>query len=153
SLTHVLQSITGYTSSSGSVGSVPALGLTLDKSGHLSFDPSALTSDNMAAVQQFLGDTTTGGFIKTANDSLDGVANSNNGILQSTSQTLQNQITSQTNHIADEQTRVDTLQTTLTAQLTEADAAIATLQSQKSFFTNLFAATYLNNTTTGLGGS
>jgi flagellar hook-associated protein 2 len=144
-LTNVLQSISQYASSSGSVGSLNDLGLSLDETGNLDFDPTALSSANMASVQQFLGSTTTGGFLKSANDALTAVVDPTSGVIQSEITTDTNQINNQNNLIAEAQTRVNDLQTSLQAQLSAADAAIATLQSQTSYFTALFDATYLNN--------
>ena len=150
-LRSALQAITGFTGGSGSVASLNDLGLSLDATGNLSFDASVLSSANMASVQQFLGSTTTGGFLQAANDALNSVAYPGTGIIESEITTAQNEISNENSQISEDQTRVNDLTTSLQAQLSAADAAIATLQSQQTYFTDLFDATYLNNN--GTNGS
>jgi flagellar hook-associated protein 2 len=141
----ILQQFSQYTGGSGSVGSLTALGLSLDQSGHLSFDPTVFTGNNIAAVQQFLGSTSSGGFLKAATDTINSASDATSGIIQTDVNGLTAHITNLNDRITQIQTRVDDITTNLQAQLSAADAAIATLQAQKSYFTNLFAATYLNN--------
>ena len=151
-LRSALQAITGYATGSGSVASVNDLGLSLDATGNLDFDASALSSANMTSVQQFLGSTTTGGFLQAANDALNSVAYPGTGIIESEITTAQKEISNENSQISEDQTRVNDLTTSLQAQLSAADAAIATLQSQQTYFTDLFDATYLNNNN-GTNGS
>ena len=73
----------------------------------------------------------------------------NKGAIETEYATLQTQINDQNQQIQDDQARVTTLQNNLTAQLSQADAAIATLQSQKTYYTELFQAQYNNNGTLG----
>lgn len=144
-LNSVLTSISEYTSGSGSVASLNDLGLSLDDNGNLDFDPSALSSANMAGVQQFLGSTTTGGFLQAASNNLTSVDDPTNGVIASESNAAQDEINNENNEISEDQTRISDMTTSLQAQLSAADAAIATLQAQQTYFTDLFDATYLNN--------
>jgi flagellar hook-associated protein 2 len=144
SLQNVLTGISLY-SGSGSVGSLTTLGLTLDQTGHLSFDATAFNNQNATAVQQFLGATASGGFLKSANDALASMADASTGVMQSGIASYQDRIISQNARIVDEQTRIDGLTVQLQQQLTAADAAVAGLQAQKSYFAQLFQAQYPAN--------
>jgi flagellar capping protein FliD len=54
-------------------------------------------------------------------------------------------ITNDENQISNDQTQVNTIQTNLSAQLSAADAAIAVLQEQNQYYTNLFQTENANN--------
>jgi flagellar hook-associated protein 2 len=151
-LTDMLQSISTYTSGSGSVNSLADLGLSIDQTGQMSFDASSFNTADSSAVQQFLGSTTTGGFLQTANNSLESFIDPTNGLLVKETSNLQTQITSDNSQIAQQQTQISSLQTNLEQQLSQADAAIATLQAQTSYFQQLFTAEYGNGTSTTSGG-
>jgi flagellar hook-associated protein 2 len=138
-LSDSLRQISQFTGS-GSIQSLTDVGLNLDSTGHLTFDPTKFASQDPGAVQQFLGSVNSGGLLKTANDALNSIDDSTTGVLQSSIKSLQSQITEQNNHIAEEQLRVTNLQTNLEAELTKADAAVAALESQKSYFSQLFTA-------------
>jgi flagellar capping protein FliD len=55
------------------------------------------------------------------------------------------EITSDNSEISDDQTRVNTIQADLQQQLSAADAAIAVLQQQSTFYTNLFQTENAND--------
>ncbi|SPE30372.1 hypothetical protein SBA3_1650022 [Candidatus Sulfopaludibacter sp. SbA3] len=149
-LTNVLQNLSQYSSGGGSVVSLNDLGLSVDENGQMSFDASAFSGQNIAAVTQFLGNSTTGGFMKAATDALTSVADTNSGAIETEFGALQNQIDSQNSQIKDEQSRITDMQNNLMNELTQADAAIANLQAQKAYYTQLFQAEYYsNNGTTG----
>jgi flagellar hook-associated protein 2 len=152
SLSHVLNSLLQYNGSSGSVGSLSALGLSIDQNGVLSFDASTFSAANPADVQQFLGNTTSGGFLQAANSALTAVTDPSTGILQTADNSIQADITNENTYISQEQVRISNLQTTLTQQLSAADAAIATLQSQDTYYQQLFTAEYGNGTSSTSGG-
>jgi flagellar hook-associated protein 2 len=151
-LTSMLQNIATYTSGSGSVNSLADLGLSVDQTGQMSFDASSFNTADSSAIQQFLGSTTTGGFLQTANNSLESFIDPNNGLLVKETSNLQTQITSDNNQIAQQQVQISDLQANLEQQLSAADAAIATLQAQTSYFQQLFTAEYGNGTSTTSGG-
>jgi flagellar hook-associated protein 2 len=131
-------------------GALANFGITLDKTGHLSVDSAAFTAAataNFPALLSTVGSSSTGGFLQTATNLLSGLEDASNGLIKSEETDLQSQITAQQNKIAGEQARVNQLQTSLTAQISKADAAIASLESQVSYVTGLFAQyTGANNT-------
>ena len=137
-------------SGSGSVQDLSDLGLTLDSTGNLSFDASQFGSQGSAGIQQFLGGLTTGGFLQTANNALSAVADPTTGAITDSISTISSEITNDNSQISDDQARVNALQTNLQAQLSAADAAIAVLEQQQTFYTSLFATENANNTA-GLG--
>ncbi len=153
SLANVLNGISTYSSDSGdtggagSVGSLSDLGITLELggTGTLSFDPATFAAANPASVQQFLGSISSSGFLQSANSSLDAMTDPTTGVLQSDTTAIQTQITNENADIAEQQTIITDLQTNLQSQLSSADAAIATLQAQNTYYTQLFNAEYGNN--------
>lgn len=141
SLAGVLQQLGNF--NNGSPASALAnYGITLDQTGTLSVNTAAFATAanaNFPALLATLGSSTTGGFLQLATNLLSGVEDSTTGLVPTEVTQLGNQITSQQNQIAAEQARVNTLQTNLTAQVSQADATIASLESQVSYVTGLFA--------------
>jgi flagellar hook-associated protein 2 len=128
--------------------SLAAYGLTLDKTGHLLVDSTALTTAANANFSGFLatlGGTSTGGFLKAAADSLNGLEDTTNGTLKLEESNLKDLISTRQNRIADEQSRLTQLQADLTARIAKADAAIAALESQSSYVNGLFYSITGNN--------
>ena len=152
----LLQSLTGIlhqlgTYNNGSAANALAnFGVTLDQTGHLSVNTANFTSAanaNFPALLTTLGSSASGGFLKTASDLLSGVENATTGIIKAEETSIDGEITSQQTRIANEQAIVNNLQTSLTAQIAKADSAIASLESQVSYVTGLFAQyTGANNT-------
>jgi flagellar hook-associated protein 2 len=117
-------------------------GISLDQTGHLSVDTNALTTAANADFPTFLstlGNSTTGGFLKAASNLLDSVENATTGALKGEETLTSTQIASQNTKITNAQATVTQLQTNLTAQIAQADATIAGLESQVSYVTGLFA--------------
>jgi flagellar hook-associated protein 2 len=138
----VLQQISQYTSNSSSdVNSLADLGITVSQTGQLTFDAGSMSTDQ-AAVSQFLGGISSGGFLQTVNNDLTSVTDPTSGMIATEYNSLQGTITSDNSQIADQQYQISNLQTNLEAQLSQADAAIATLQSQDTYFQQLFTAEY-----------
>lgn len=130
---------------SGSVQSLADLGVTVDKTGHLSFDQSVLSAANPQDVQSFLGSASTSGFLNLAANTLNTLEDPTNGTFQTEETSVQGQIVNKNDQISAEQDRIDQLQTSLTKQISAADALIASLQQQLSNVTSLFAS--INGTT------
>ena len=142
-LGQALTSISEYSSGSSGVTSLADLGLTLDSStGHLSLDPTVLSSANPSAVQAFLGSVSTGGFLQTADNTLTSLTDPTSGVIQDSLTSLQTSITNENNVISRQIDQVTTLQTNLQKQLSQADATLATLEQQVTFMTDLFATMY-----------
>jgi len=144
SLGQSLQSLGEYTGGSGNVQSLADLGLTFNSSGQLSFDQAtfeSVASTDPSDVSNFLGAPTTGGFLESATNLLNGLQDLNNGVFATTNNSYQSQITSDNQEITDQEARITTLQNNLTAQMTQADTLIASLESQDTYVTSLFTDT------------
>jgi len=142
SLSQILHQLGTYTNGAPSAA-LANFGVTVDQSGRLSVDSTTLTATAGADFQgllSVLGSSTGGGFLKTATDLLGAVEDPVSGTIKGEETTISNAITAQQKRIADEQTAIDGIQTNLTAQIAKADASIASLQSQLSYVTGLFAA-------------
>lgn len=80
--------------------------------------------------------------MESAYNELDAYTNSDTGVIYSALSTVETSITGDNNKLSMDETQVTALQTSLLAQLSSADAAIATLQAQKTYYQELFQATY-----------
>lgn len=141
-LQNALNSLLNYTNGTGAVDSLASIGLTLGSDGTLSFDSTVFDTQSSSAIQQFLGGITTGGFLETANTALTSVSQSSTGDIESEFNSLQTEVTNEDTLITNEETRVTDLTNNMEAQLSTADAAIANLEEQKSYYTQLFQAEY-----------
>lgn len=141
-LSDVLQQISQYTSGSGAVETLNDLGLTVDDTGTMSFDSSTFSALNTTDVTQFLGSVSTGGFVQTAENALTSVDDSTTGDLATEYNAFQTEITNDNQQVTNDQNQIGLMETNLESQLTQADAAIATLQTQQSYFQELFQAEY-----------
>jgi flagellar hook-associated protein 2 len=149
-LQDALDKIAQFTGTSGSVMDLSDLGLTLGSDGSLSLDSSQLSTQSAAGIQQFLGGLTSGGFLQSANNILTTFTDTTTGTLADEYNNVGNEITSDQTRISTDQNQVNLIQTNLTEQLSQADAAIAVLQQQTTFYTNLFQTENANNIA-GLG--
>jgi flagellar hook-associated protein 2 len=140
-----LSQVSQYTSATGSVQSLSDLGLDLSDSGTLSFDSSQFNSQTAAGIQQFLGGLTSGGFLEAANNAISNISDPTTGMLVTQYASVGTEVTADQNEIADDQTQVNLIQSNLSQQLSAADAAIAVLQEQNSYYTNLFQTENANN--------
>ncbi len=149
SLQTSLLSLATYTGSSGNVQSMADLGLTFDTSGHLQFDSSVLSqasSNSLSNVLSFVGTETSGGFLQAATNVLQSVTDATNGTLTQASQSITDELSSIGTKITDDNTRITLMQTSLTAQMAQADSTIASLESQVSYYTDLFSTQRANAT-------
>ena len=142
-LQQALTSIGSYTSTSNGMTSLSDLGLTFDKSGHLNFDPSVLADASTSQIDNvvsFLGGATSGGFLQFATNTLSNIEDSTSGVLTNEITQTNSSITSDNQLISQQQTQITQLQTNLQAQMSKADSAIASLESQQTFYNSLFYA-------------
>jgi flagellar hook-associated protein 2 len=147
-LSQSLRSLAGFTGGSGAAQNLTDLGLTFDKTGKLSFDQTVFESVAAAHpndVSAFLGSSTTSGFLKSATDALNTLEDPISGIIETTKAGAQTAIDHQNRRIDDEQSRIDALTKDLTGRMAAADALIATLEQQVTYFTTLFGS--MNGTT------
>jgi flagellar hook-associated protein 2 len=140
-LSQSLRELAGFAGGAGSVQNLTDLGITFDKTGKLSLDQTAF--ENVLAahpgnVSAFLGSATTGGFLKAATDIMNSLEDPINGTIETTRTSAQTAITNQNRRIADEQDRIDILQNSLIARMAAADALIASLEQQVTYFNSLF---------------
>jgi flagellar hook-associated protein 2 len=152
SITQSLRNIAGYQTGSGGIDSLTALGLNFDDKGKLSLDTAAFnsaTKDNFAQLTTFLGSATGGGFLQTATDTMNGLEDSTNGVLKAGIDLLKTEMADQDNRIATEQDRVDKLKADTQSRMAAADALIAQMEQQVTYFTNMFDS--MKNTNTGYG--
>ncbi len=141
-----LRDLTGYTGGDAAVSNLAALGVSFNSdTGQLAFDQAqfqGIASSNPNDVSAFLGSVSSGtGFLGTATNILKGVEDPISGAIQSSLGTVQQQIQTDDNQITQDQASITTMQNQLTEQMAKADAAIATLESQVTFFTTLFSDT------------
>jgi flagellar hook-associated protein 2 len=143
-LSNVLDQIANYTGSgSGGVSTLSALGVSLQVTGQLSFDQSTFAAASQSDISNFLGSMESStGFLSAASNTLNSVTDPTNGLFGAETSSIQSQITSDNTQIANDQARVTALQDSLQAQLSQADAAIATLQQQDTYYQELFQAEY-----------
>jgi flagellar hook-associated protein 2 len=152
SLGQILQSVSLYSNGSGSVTSITGLGLDLDATGHLSFDPTQLSALSPATIQQFLGSATSG-FVGAATSALTSAADPGTGMIESDVNSVQGQINNENTLISQKQDQVSALQASMQQQLAAADAAIAVLQQQVTMMSDLFTAQYGANANSNTNSS
>jgi flagellar hook-associated protein 2 len=153
SLSGILHQLGTY-SNGGPATALANYGVTLDQSGRLSVNGTALiaaASSDFHGLLAILGSSNSGGFLKTATDLLGRVEDPVSGSITGAETSVAKSITAQQKRIADEQAVINGIQTSLTAQIARADASIASLQSQLSYVTGLFAA--YNGTSSTTNGS
>ena len=150
SLRNSMRQITQYTGSAGGLTLLSQMGVGLDNTGKLTFDASQFDVASANDLQAFLGSTSGGGFLKTANDALNTIEDSTTGSVKTALKTVNGEITQENDLITQETQKITDLQTTLIRQMAAADATIASLESQKNYITNLFTA-MMNGGTNGSG--
>lgn len=100
-------------------------------------------------VSAFLGSPTTGGFLQDATNAMNGLEDPTNGVIETTIASAQTAIDNQNQKISDEQSRITALTTSLTSKIDKADALIASLEQQQTYFTTFFADMYAINKNQG----
>jgi flagellar hook-associated protein 2 len=139
-LASALRSIVNYSGGSGTVKSLADLGLRFDNQGMLSLDASVAAGLDVADIEKFMGDGTSSGFLANATSTLNSINSSGSGLLRTTLDGLTSQISRQDQVIEDNQERVDLLRESLNAKMAAADALIASMEQQVTYFTGLFEA-------------
>jgi len=138
-----LQQITSYVNLGSGLNSLAAVGVTLSDKGVMSFDASAFdaaVANNFDALSSLLGDSEHPGFLSFASQILNGLEDASAGALKTGLTSLDDQISAQDASIAREQERVDQYEKTLREQMYAADALIAALEQQVTYFTSMFEA-------------
>ncbi len=143
SLSQALAGIATYAPQGTQFGGLRDLGLELGADGHLTFNSLQLMAADFAnspGVTAFFGSTEGGGFLQSANDLLNGVVDSQSGILKNVEAGVQSQIKDTNTQIAAKQDQVNQLEERLQEQMAAADAAIASMEQQYSYLSNMFQA-------------
>jgi flagellar hook-associated protein 2 len=147
-LSNTLHAISQYSTGSSGISSLTSLGVKFDEKFVLVFDSSTFqsaTSNQMAQLTDFLGSSSTSGFLKAATDSLNTLTAKTKGVFADGIASLQAQITHKNQAINDQQDRVNKLQDSLNAKMAAADAAISAMEQQYSYFANMFAQMRVNS--------
>lgn len=128
-----LRQVTSYPDSGANHMSLAAMGITLDNTGQMSFDPTslnALSDSQLSDAFNYLGSSTTG-FGKLAStftqlsDPISGLILTEENGFDTANQHITNQISTLTDQMT-------AMQASLNTRLQMADAAVAELQSQQS---------------------
>ena len=148
SVSQSLQQIMQYSIGSGTVRSLSDLGIKFTQQGTLTFDPTAL--GNMSTTQvndalNFLGTPTSGGFLESATNTMNGLLDPSSGIITTDISAMNQQSTADAQNIQAEQNRLNVLQSNLAQQMAAQDALIASLEQQQSYLSQLFTTTNANN--------
>jgi flagellar hook-associated protein 2 len=135
-LQSALRQLTSYRTGSGTVKSLSDLGISFDSTGQASFNQNAF--DSLSDIQisdafSFLGSASTGfsrfsATFRQFSEPVNGLIRAEQDGLTRTDQNIQRHITTLTDRIA-------AMQTSLSAQLRAADAAVAELRSQQQSLT------------------
>lgn len=138
-----MRRIASYAAGNGGIDSLTALGVEFSDSGVMSFHSAtfeAAAKGNFEGLASFLGDQTTGGFLKLAADLLNGLEDSSAGVIKSGISSLNGQISEQDRLISAEQERIEQYRASLQERMYAADALIASLEQQVVYFSNMFEA-------------
>lgn len=140
-LSETLQQITGYSTGANGISSLTALGVEFDQNGALTFDSSVFstaTQGQMTQLTNFMGSTAAGGFLQMANNALTQLTDPISGVFASNVGTVKDAIARDNQSISDDQDRIDTMTTNLNAQMAAADAAVASLEQQYSYLSEMY---------------
>lgn len=140
-----LRNLVNYSSADNGIMSLAQLGLSFNDKGKLALDPSKLSTKAVDDIQTFFGDGSQTGFIKNARTVLNSIGAPATGSIQVAISSLTSQISQTGNRISAEQDRISLLQDSLNAKMAAADALVARLEQQASYFTNLFSAMQQNS--------
>jgi flagellar hook-associated protein 2 len=141
-LSDSLRRMMDHSQSGKSVTVMGEFGLEFNQQGKLEFDSSVMSDPSFASrledVFSFLGGTSTGGWLNSADAVLDSIDDSTTGLIVTENNTVKGQITAQDNQIELAQERIDRMEEDLVQRLTAADALIASLEQKVLFYQGMF---------------
>jgi len=146
-LSRTLGEMTDYVASGDRISSLASLGIEFDRTGKLSFNAltfMAADLDDSAGVLNFLGSSTSNGFLNTATNALKALRDPVDGTIPTTLTSIQNQISTEDRLISDNQDRVDQLKQQLQEQMAASDALIAGLEQQYTYLNGMFQTMLAN---------
>lgn len=100
-------------------------------------------------MSSFLGSTTTGGFLQAANNALTGLTDPNTGVIQAGIASVADEAANDNQLITNDQARITTLQNNLNTQMAAADAAIAAMEQQYTYLSEMFSQMQTDAQTNG----
>jgi flagellar hook-associated protein 2 len=138
----ILRRIGSYANSDSNIGSLASIGVLTDRFGKLYLDPTEWdkVKNDMPGLKSFIGTSGSSGFLKAAGDQIDALHADKTGLLTTAITITDDQAERADARIAQEQQRIDDLKENLQNQFFAADALIASLEQQATYFTNMFAA-------------
>jgi flagellar hook-associated protein 2 len=142
-VSQALTSMSTYSTSSGSVNGLAALGLDLGTDGHLTYSMLTLAGtdiSNSNGVNAFLGSSTTGGFLQAATNVLSGLEDPATGLIKTAEDNMKSQLADLLTTITTKQASVEQLQIDLENKMAAADALLATAEQQYSFMNQMLTA-------------
>ena len=142
-LSGALRSLSTYSSPSGTLAGMNAVGLDLGSDGHLTFNSAIFNNAAMAdpaGVDAFFGSSLTGGFLQSAANTMNLVQQTGSGVLPSAEWLAQTESANLDARIAQEQVRVDFLEKQLQERMAAADALIASMEQQYTYISGMFQA-------------
>ena len=142
-LSGILSNISTYSTSSGQIGGLAALGLDLGTNGQITYNSLTLMSTDLTSstgVTAFLGSAAGGGFLKNATAALTSLEDPTTGLLKTTEADLKTQATNLGTTIASKQATVDAMQLNMQNQMAAADALISSMEQQYNYLSGLFQA-------------
>jgi flagellar hook-associated protein 2 len=128
-----LLSSASYTGGSGDITSLADLGISMNNDGTLTLDSDTLDNaiqNNFSAVQSFLQGAKLNGFAATLNNQLDTFTNAASGAFTVDLQSISSENTDLQNQINDFQSYLQTEQTVLTQEYSQADITMQELPTQ-----------------------
>ena len=132
-----MQSLMNYSGGSGSVQSLAALGIELDRSGKMSFNSStfdALSDNQISDGISFLGSATTG--LGSMASNFTQISDPNTGMIQNLLNTYDASDLRITDQISSMNDRINSMQAALQSKLQAADTLLASLASQQNILTS-----------------
>jgi flagellar hook-associated protein 2 len=138
----ILRRIGSYANGDGGIGSLASIGVLTDRFGKLYLDPTewGKVKNDIPGLKSFIGTSGSSGFLKAAGDQIDALHADKTGLLTTAITITDAQAERADARIAQEQQRIDDLKDNLQKQFFAADALIASLEQQATYFTNMFAA-------------
>ena len=132
----------------GGIKGVADLGITFQKDGKLKFDGEAILGmdpSQVNAALSFIGTPESNGLLHYAMNVLNTADDPKSGLLPTEMTQVREQLQRQEELITASQQRIDELERNLNARMSAADALIASLEQQVSYFTGMFESMRASN--------
>lgn len=132
----------------GGLENLAKIGVEFTREGSLRFNSTLFateTSGKFDELSALIGTATSGGFFQSITEAMNGIKGSTgSGFLDATIESLTTSLAAEDQRIVAETSRVEQFTADLQDRLAKADAAIAMLEQQAEYFTNMFEAMRTN---------